>query len=149
MLRWCMIFFFHPSLTHQIYDLFEGNSERLWLFIGPPAPPALRSLIRCFLCPAPSDQLNHRSLFFTVHALISPINHASSGHARKVHLAWHQRVFSKSLLVQTCPPPQQRTTPHKYITLMKWSFNGSQTGRNTSSDRDVSLINSFKMTNDV
>lgn len=32
---------------------------------------------------------------------------------------------------------------------MEWSFNGSQTGRNTNSDSDVSLINSFKMTNDL
>lgn len=45
---WCCKTFY-SFLSLQIYDLFEGNSEWLWLFISPKAPPALLSLIRCFL----------------------------------------------------------------------------------------------------
>lgn len=56
-------FFFYSSLTLQIYGLFEGNSEWLWLFISPKASPALRSLIRCFLCLAHSVNVNYCSAF--------------------------------------------------------------------------------------
>lgn len=59
---WCCRIFY-SSFSLQIYDLFEGNSESLWLFISPKAPPALRSLIRWILCLAHSDKVNYSTAF--------------------------------------------------------------------------------------
>lgn len=72
-LRCCRTFY--SSLSLQIYDLLEGNSEWLWLFIRPKAPPALQSLIRCFLCPAHSDKVNYSSAFHHSHIHISNQSH--------------------------------------------------------------------------
>lgn len=136
------VWYFYTSLTRQNYNLsFEGDSEWLRIFISPRAPPALRSLIRCFICPAHSDKVNYSSAFssFTVsncESITHWVDELVKQHARginrpeqTVHLASHKRVF----WVQTCPAAslakkQSRMSRHKSFASIKLVFNGSQTG---------------------
>lgn len=133
---------FYTSLTRQNYNLsLEGDSKWLRLFCSPRAPPALRSLIRCFICPAHSDKVNYSSAFssFTVsncESITHWVDELVKQHARginqplqTVHLASHQRVF----WVQTCPAAslaqkQSRMSRYKSLASIKLVFNGSQTG---------------------
>lgn len=91
---WCCRTFC-SSLSLQIYGLFEGNSEWLLLFISPKAPPALRSLIRCFLQYVWLWQGKLLLSFFILHTLISQINLSLSGQACKVTRTGHKSALNK------------------------------------------------------
>lgn len=156
------VWYFHTSLTRQNYKLsFEGDSEWLRLFISPRAPPALRSLIRCFICPAHSDKVNYSSAFssFTVsncESITHWVDELVKQHTWGKKSAWTNGlpgIAQARLLGSNVSSGILGTEAVTYVSIyhshrLNWSLLEARRGLNRSAGRDVSLSEKqLKMTN--